>query len=143
MLMTGEKAKDFTLQDKDGKQVSLSDFKGQRVVVYFYPKDDTPGCTRQACAFRDAYSEFVEKKIVVIGISRDSVNSHEKFAKKYQLPFVLLADVDGKVIEDYGVKGTFGAVRSTFVIDEEGTIEKVFKKASPDTNASEIFAYFK
>lgn len=141
MLSIGQMVKDFTLQDKEGNSVSLSDFKGQKVVVYFYPKDDTPGCTKQACAFRDAYAGFNERKITVIGISRDSVDSHQKFAEKYNLPFILLADPDGTVIENFGVKGTFGALRSTFVISKMGLIEKVFEKASPDTNAADILAY--
>lgn len=141
MLTIGQTVKDFTLQDKDGKSISLSDFKGQKVVVYFYPKDDTPGCTKQACAFRDAYAGFNERDITVIGISRDSVHSHQEFAKKYSLPFILLADPDGIVIDAFGVKGAFGAVRATFVINELGLIEKVFEKASPDTNAADILAY--
>lgn len=141
MLAVGQMVKDFTLQDKDGKSISLSDFAGQKVVVYFYPKDDTPGCTTQACAFRDAYASFNERKIPVIGISKDSIDSHQKFAKKYSLPFVLLADPDGAVIDAFGVKGAFGATRATFVISESGLIEKVFEKASPDTNAADILAY--
>lgn len=142
MLTVGQTVKDFTLQDKNGKFISLSNFKGQKVVVYFYPKDDTPGCTKQACAFRDAYAGFNERKITVIGISKDNYNSHQKFAEKYSLPFLLLADPDGTVIDAFGVKGTFGAVRATFVISEHGIIEKVFEKASPDTNAADILAYF-
>lgn len=141
MLTAGQAAKDFSLQNKDGKQVSLSDFKGQKVVVYFYPKDDTPGCTKQACAFRDAYAGFAESKIAVIGISRDSTDSHQKFAEKYKLPFILLSDTDGTVIDAYGVKGVFGATRATFVINEDGLIVKVFQKASPDTNAADIMSY--
>lgn len=141
MLTVGQAVKDFTLQNKENRTVSFSDFKGQKVVVYFYPKDDTPGCTKQACAFRDAYEGFRESKIEVIGISRDSVHSHQKFADKYLLPFILLADTDGTVIEAFGVKGILGTVRATFVIDERGVVEKVFEKASPDTNASDILAY--
>lgn len=141
MLTVGQTVQNFTLQDKDGKFISLSDFKGQKVVVYFYPKDDTPGCTTQACAFRDTYTVFKERKIPVIGISRDSADSHQKFAKKYSLPFLLLADPDSKVIDAFGVKGVFGAVRATFVISELGLVEKVFEKASPDTNAADILAY--
>lgn len=141
MLTAGQAVKDFTLQDKDGKSISLSDFKGEKVVIYFYPKDDTPGCTRQACAFRDAYAGFSERKITVIGISKDSTRSHEKFAEKYHLPFLLLADPDGTVISDFGVKGIFGAIRATFVINKLGVVEKVFAKASPDTNAADILEY--
>lgn len=141
MLTAGQSVKDFTLQDKDGKSISLSDFRGQTVVVYFYPKDDTSGCTRQACAFRDAYAGFNERKVTVIGVSKDSIRSHQKFAEKYQLPFLLLADPDGTVISDFGVNGTFGAVRATFVINKLGVIEKVFAKASPDTNAADILEY--
>lgn len=141
MLVAGQMVKDFTLQDKDAKSISLSSFKGQKVVIYFYPKDDTPRCTRQACAFRDTYWGFSERKITVIGISKDSAHSHQKFAKKYSLPFLLLADPDGRVIDAFGVKGAFGAVRVTFVISELGLIEKVFEKASPNTNPADILAY--
>lgn len=141
MLKAGQTVKDFTLQDKDGNAISISDFKGQRVVVYFYPKDDTPGCTRQACAFRDAYESFRRCDITVIGISKDSINSHQKFAEKYGLPFLLLADPQGTVINEFGVNGTFGAARATFVIGKQGLVEKVFEKASPDTNAADILAF--
>lgn len=141
MLTAGQQVKDFTLQDKDGKSISLSDFKGQKAVIYFYPKDDTPGCTKQACAFRDAYAGFTQRKILVIGISKDNTHSHQRFAEKYSLPFLLLADPDGTVIDAFGVKGAFGAVRATFVISEQGVIEKVFEKASPDTNAADILTY--
>ena len=142
------KAPDFTLEDKDGNKISLSDFLGKKVVVYFYPKDNTPGCTRQACAFAGAYKSFEEKGVVVIGISRDSVASHQKFAQKYNLPFVLLSDPDRVAIEAYGVwqekklygKVSFGIVRTTFVVDEEGKIERVMPKVKPDTNAEEILA---
>lgn len=140
------KAPDFTLNDKDGKTVSLSDFRGRKVVLYFYPKDNTPGCTRQACAFAGAYSEFVKKDIVVIGISKDSVASHQKFAEKYSLPFILLSDTERKAIEAYGVwrekkmcgKVSMGVVRTTFIIDEEGNIERIMNNVKPDTNAEEI-----
>ena len=148
MLEKGMKAPDFTLEDKDGNKISLSDFLGKKVVVYFYPKDNTPGCTRQACAFAGAYKSFEEKGVVVIGISRDSVASHQKFAQKYNLPFVLLSDPDRVAIEAYGVwqekklygKVSFGIVRTTFVVDEEGKIERVMPKVKPDTNAEEILA---
>lgn len=141
MLTVGQKAPSFMLPDKDRKQVSLSDFQGQKVVIYFYPKDDTPGCTKQACAFRDAYEGFVNRNVAVIGISHDSIEAHQKFVEKYKLPFVLLADQTATTIKDYGVKGMFGAQRTTFVVDEHGLIEKVFEKATPDTNAADILEY--
>ena len=146
MLTMGMKAPDFTLNDKNGNPVSLSDFLGKKVVLYFYPRDNTPGCTRQACAFASAYDAFREKDVEVIGISKDSVTSHEKFAEKYSLPFVLLSDPDLEAIKAYGVwqekklygKVSFGVVRTTFVIDENGMIERIMPKVKPDTNASEI-----
>ena len=151
MLETGTKAPDFTLNDKDGKVVSLSDFMGKKVVLYFYPKDNTPGCTRQACAFAAAYEDFKTLDAVVIGVSKDSEASHRKFAEKYGLPFILLSDPELKAIQAYGVwqekqnYGTvsMGVVRSTFIIDEKGLIEKVMPKVKPDTNAAEILAYLK
>ena len=148
MLEVGMNAPDFTLLDKDGHAVSLSDFRGKKVVLYFYPKDNTPGCTRQACAFAGAYAEFERRGIAVIGISRDSVASHEKFADKYSLPFLLLSDPDRVAIEAFGVwqekklygKLSFGVVRTTFIIDENGIITHVMKKVKPDTNAAEILS---
>lgn len=148
MIETGMQAPDFTLADKDGKEVSLSDFRGKRVVLYFYPKDNTPGCTRQACAFAGAYSDFVKKDVEVIGISRDSVASHVKFAEKYGLPFILLSDPELQAIKAYGVwqekklygKTSFGVVRTTFIIGPDGTVERVMPKVKPDTNAAEILA---
>jgi peroxiredoxin Q/BCP len=148
MLNIGDNAPSFTLKDKDGREVSLSDFIGKRVVLYFYPKDNTPGCTRQACAFAAAYDEFQRKDIQVIGISRDSVASHLKFAEKYNLPFVLLSDPELEAIKAYGVwqekkmygKLSFGVVRTTFIIDGQGKIEKIMPKVKPDTNAAEILA---
>ncbi len=142
------KAPNFTLKDKNGNDVSLSDFIGKKVVLYFYPKDNTPGCTRQACAFAGAYKQFEAKGVEVIGISKDSTASHVKFAEKYDLPFVLLSDPDRIAIEAYGVwqekkmygKVTFGVVRTTFIIDENGNIEKVMPKVKPDTNAADILA---
>ena len=142
------KAPNFTLKDKNGNDVSLSDFIGKKVVLYFYPKDNTPGCTRQACAFAGAYKQFEAKGVEVIGISKDSVASHVKFAEKYDLPFVLLSDPERIAIEAYGVwqekkmygKVTFGVVRTTFIIDENGNIEKVMPKVKPDTNAADILA---
>ena len=148
MLEIGMKAPDFTLPDKDGNPVTLSSFLGQRVVVYFYPKDNTPGCTRQACAFAADYAEFKRRGITVIGISKDSVASHQKFAEKYNLPFILLSDPDRIAIEAYGVwqekkmagKVGMGVVRTTFLINEEGNISAVMPKVKPDTNAAEILA---
>ena len=149
MLETGLKAPDFTLNDKDGKPVSLSDFLGKKVVLYFYPKDNTPGCTRQACAFAAAHEGFRAKDVVIIGVSRDSAASHQKFAKKYDLPFILLSDPELQAIQAYGVwqekklygKVSMGVVRTTFIIDEQGNIEKVMPKVKPDTNAAEILAW--
>ena len=149
MLEIGMKAPEFTLLDKDGNTVSLSDFLGKKVVLYFYPKDNTPGCTRQACAFAAAYEGFKAKDVAVIGISRDSVTSHLKFAQKHELPFVLLSDPELQAIQAYGVwqekklygKVSMGVVRTTFIIDEKGVIEFVMPKVKPDTNAAEILAY--
>jgi len=149
MLEVGMKAPDFTLLDKRGNSVSLSDFLGKKVVLYFYPKDSTPGCTRQACSFAQNHSNFEEKNVVVIGISKDSVASHLKFAERYELPFVLLSDPELQAIQAYGVwqekklygKASMGVVRSTYLIDEQGVIEKVMPKVKPDTNAAEILAY--
>lgn len=148
MLEIGMKAPNFTLKDKNGNDVSLSDFIGKKVVLYFYPKDNTPGCIRQACAFAGAYKQFEAKGVEVIGISKDSIASHVKFAEKYDLPFVLLSDPERIAIEAYGVwqekkmygKVTFGVVRTTFIIDENGNIEKVMPKVKPDTNAADILA---
>lgn len=140
------KAPDFTLKDKNGNDVTLSQFRGKKVVIYFYPKDNTPGCTRQACAFAGAYDEFRNKNIEVIGISKDSVASHLKFAEKHSLPFILLADPELDAIQKYGVwqekklygKVSMGVVRTTFMVDENGNIEKIMPKVKPDTNAREI-----
>lgn len=148
MLEKGIKAPDFTLEDKDGKAVSLSDFLGKKVVLYFYPKDNTPGCTRQACAFAGLYGEFEKKNAVVIGVSKDGVASHAKFAEKYNLPFVLLSDPDLTVAKLYGVwqekinygKKTMGVVRSTYVIDESGVVTAAMPKVKPDTNPSDVLA---
>ena len=150
MLETGMKAPDFTLQDKDGRNVSLTDFAGKKVILYFYPKDNTPGCTRQAQAFSTAYEKFKRMNIEVIGISKDSAASHTKFAEKYSLPFVLLSDPELNAIKAYGVwqekklygKVSMGVVRTTFVIDEQGNIEKIMPKVKPDTNAAELLEYF-
>lgn len=149
MLEVGTKAPAFTLQDKDGKEVSLQDFRGKKVVLYFYPKDNTSGCTKQACAFGANYSVFQEKGVVVIGVSKDSVASHDKFAAKYDLPFVLLSDPELQAIQAYDVwhekkmcgKVSMGVVRTTYVIDENGVIEWAKEKVKPDTNAAEILEY--
>ena len=149
MLEIGTKAPEFTLPDKDGNPVSLSDFAGKKVVLYFYPRDNTPGCTRQACAFAGAYEEFKKINAVVLGISKDSVASHQKFAEKHSLPFILLSDPELTAIQAYGVwqekklygKVSMGVVRSTFIIDENGMIEKAMPKVKPDTNAAEILEY--
>ena len=146
MLKTGDKAPLFTLKDKDNNDVSLSDFAGKKVVLYFYPKDNTSGCTRQACAFAASYGAFAKKNAVVIGVSRDSVSSHTKFAEKYSLPFILLSDPELQVIQAYGVwqekknygKVSMGVVRTTFIIDEAGNIAHVMPKVKPDTNAAEV-----
>ena len=149
MIKQGTKAPNFTLNEKDGNVVSLTDFLGKKVVLYFYPKDNTPGCTRQACAFAGAYAGFKKNDVVVIGISKDSVASHQRFSEKYNLPFILLSDPDGEAIGAYGVwkektmfgKTAMGVVRTTFIIDEEGNVEKVMPKVKPDTNAAEILEY--
>lgn len=149
MLEIGTKAPAFTLPDKDGNMVSLTDFIGKKVVLYFYPKDNTPGCTKQACAFAGAYEGFRSKDIAVIGISKDSTASHQRFAEKYGLPFILLSDSDRQAIEGFDVwkekklygKVSMGVVRTTYVIDEEGTIIWVKEKVKPDTNAAEILSW--
>ena len=150
-MEVGTKAPEFTLPDKNGNSISLTDFAGKKVVLYFYPKDNTPGCTRQACAFASAYEEFKSINAVVIGISKDSVTSHQKFAEKHGLPFILLSDPERAAIAAYGCwpekknygKVSMGVVRSTFVIDENGVIEKVMPKVKPDTNAAEILQYLR
>ena len=149
MLEVGMKAPAFTLPDQNGNSVSLSDFAGTKVVLDFYPKDNTPGCTRQACAFAQNYAQFQAKDVMVIGISKDSTASHLKFAQKYELPFVLLSDPERQAIEAYGVwqekklygKVSMGVVRSTYLINEQGVIEKVMPKVKPDSNAEQILAY--
>ena len=149
MLEAGVKAPAFTLPDQDGNPVSLSDFLGKKVILYFYPKDNTPGCTRQACAFAGSYDAFRDLDAVVIGVSKDSTASHQRFAQKYNLPFLLLSDPELGVLQAYGVwqekklygKVSMGVVRTTFIIDENGVIEKVMPKVKPDTNAADILAY--
>ncbi|WP_099469393.1 thioredoxin-dependent thiol peroxidase [Konateibacter massiliensis] len=149
MLEKGMKAPDFTLPDKDGNEVTLSDFLGKRVVIYFYPKDNTPGCTKQACNYADNYNLFLEKGVVVLGISKDTVASHEKFAEKYSLPFPILADPELKAIKAYDVwqektsygKTSMGTVRTTYIIDEQGIIEKVMTKVKTETNAVDVLEH--
>lgn len=151
MLEIGTKAPDFTLSDKDGNLVSLSQFLGKKVILYFYPKDSTPGCTRQACAFAALYSQFEALGAVVIGVSKDSAASHQRFAQKNSLPFLLLSDPELQAIQAYGVwqekklygKVSMGVVRTTYVIDEQGLIETVMPKVKPDTNAGELLAYLR
>ena len=147
MLLTpGTPAPDFTLPDQTGNPVRLSDFRGKTVVLYFYPKDNTPGCTRQACAFAAAYEAFRSRNAVVIGVSKDSTASHQRFAAKYDLPFVLLSDPERQAIEAYGVwqekkmcgKVSMGVVRSTYVIDGDGVIRHALPKVKPDTNPAEV-----
>ena len=147
MLLTpGTPAPDFTLPDQSGNPVRLSDFRGKTVVLYFYPKDNTPGCTRQACAFAAAYEAFRSRNAVVIGVSKDSTASHQRFAAKYDLPFVLLSDPERQAIEAYGVwqekkmcvKVSMGVVRSTYVIDGDGVIRHALPKVKPDTNPAEV-----
>ena len=148
MLEVGTKAPQFTLQDQNGNTVSLSDFAGKRVVLYFYSKDNTPGCTRQACAFAGAYEAFKAEDIAVIGVSKDSVASHSKFAQKYGLPFILLADPELQAIKAYDVwkekklygKVSMGVVRSTYIIDGDGVIAHAMEKVKPDTNAADVLA---
>ncbi len=149
MLEVGTKAPAFTLPDQNEEPVSLSDFAGKKVVLYFYPRDNTPGCTRQACAFAAAYEAFEQAGVVVIGVSKDSAASHQKFAAKHQLPFLLLSDPERTAIQAYGVwqekknygKVSMGVVRSTFIINEDGIIEKIMPKVKPDTNAADVLAY--
>ena len=150
-MKKGDMAPDFTLTDKEGRGVTLSGFRGRKVVLYFYPKDNTPGCTRQACAFAGSFAEFQKLNVIVIGISRDSVESHRKFAEKYNLPFILLSDPELQAIRAYGVwqekklygKSSMGVVRTTFIIDEAGLIAEVMPKVKPDTNAADVLALLK
>ncbi len=149
MLKEGSSAVDFTLPDSNGNSVTLSDYKGKKIVLYFYPKDMTSGCTKQACAFAQSYEEFKKQDIVVIGISKDSVSAHKKFVEKYDLPFLLLSDPELKAIQAYDVwkekklygKTYMGTVRSTYIIDESFHIIKVFEKANPANNAQDILNF--
>lgn len=146
MLETGTMAPDFTLQDQDGKEVSLSDFRGRKVVLYFYSKDNTAGCNKQACAYAENYPAFVEKGVTVIGVSKDTSAAHRKFADKFELPFILLADPEKEVLQKYDVwvkknmygKQVMGVIRSSYLIDEEGRIVKVHAKVKPEENAGQM-----
>ncbi|MDQ3800351.1 MAG: thioredoxin-dependent thiol peroxidase [Acidobacteriota bacterium] len=150
MLNEGDIAPDFTTRDQNGKEVKLSDFRGRRVVLYFYPKDDTPGCTKQACSLRDSHDVFEEKGIKVLGVSNDDEASHQKFISKFNLPFDLLADTEKEIVSAYGVYGEknmygkkyMGINRTTFLIDENGKIKKIFKKVNVSEHADEVLKAF-
>ena len=150
MLKEGSTAPAFKTKDANGETVNLKDLRGQKVVLYFYPKDDTPGCTKEACSFRDAFSQYKKKGIAVLGVSPDTEAKHQKFATKYQLPFTLLADTDKSIAEAYGVWGEkkfmgrtyMGVHRTTFLIDEKGKIKKIFEKVKPEDHASEVLKAF-
>ena len=150
MIKEGDAAPDFEARDAEGNNVKLSDLHGRKVVLYFYPKDDTPGCTKEACSFRDGFAEFKRRGIEVLGVSTDDEKSHRKFAEKYSLPFTLLADTDHSVADLYGVYGEkefagrkyMGVARKTFLIDEEGRIAKVFDKVKVDEHADEVLQAF-
>ena len=150
MLQEGDAAPDFEVRDAEGSAVKLSDLRGRKVVLYFYPKDDTPGCTKEACSFRDSFAEFGRRGIEVLGVSTDDEKSHRKFAEKYRLPFKLLADTDHRVADLYGVYGEkqfmgrkyMGVARKTFLIDEEGRLRKVFDKVKVDEHADEVLKAF-
>lgn len=147
-LKEGDKAPVFTAPTNGGGKISLADFKGKNVILYFYPKDDTPGCTKEACAFRDHFAEFKKKGAVVLGVSTDPVKSHDKFVEKFKLPFTLLADEDKKIVEAYGVWGQksfmgrkyLGTHRVTFLIGPDGRIKKIWSKVKPEEHAAEVLA---
>jgi peroxiredoxin Q/BCP len=150
MLKEGSTAPAFKTTDQNGDEVSLKDFRGQKVALYFYPKDDTPGCTKEACSFRDGFSKFKKRGITLLGVSPDSEKSHQKFITKYKLPFTLLADTDHSIVEAYGVWGEkkfmgrtyMGVHRTTFLIDEKGKIKKIFEKVKPEDHANEVLEAF-
>lgn len=147
-LKEGDMAPTFTVSTSGGGKVSLADYKGKNVILYFYPKDDTPGCTKEACAFRDSFGDFKKKGAVVLGVSPDSVKSHDKFVEKFKLPFTLLADEDKKIVEAYGVWGQksfmgrkyMGVYRVTFLIGPDGRIKKIWPAVKPDEHADEVLA---
>ncbi len=151
MPEVGKKAPDFTLLNQDGKKISLKDFKGKKIVLYFYPKDNTSGCTKEACSFRDDFPKFKKTDAVILGVSPDSVSSHKKFAEKYNLPFNLLADEDKKIVQLYDVwkeksmygKKYMGVERTTYIIDEEGKIKKIFNKVKVDGHNVEVMEALK
>lgn len=150
MLQAGDTAPDFTVKDQNGNEIKLSDFRGNRVVLYFYPEDDTPGCTKEACSLRDGFAEFEKQGIKILGVSTDDEKSHQKFISKYELPFSLLADTDHAVSEAYDSYGekkfmgkTYnGVLRKTFLIDEQGKIKRIFDKVKVDEHASEVLEAF-
>lgn len=150
MVKEGATAPAFKTTDTNGKSLSLKDFRGQKVVLYFYPKDDTPGCTKEACSFRDGFLKFKKRGITILGVSPDSEKSHQKFTAKYKLPFTLLADTDHSIADAYGVYGEkkfmgrtyMGIHRTTFLIDEKGKIKKVFEKVKPEVHADEVLGAF-
>ena len=150
MVKEGTAAPAFKTTDANGEPVNLKDFRGKKVVLYFYPKDDTPGCTKEACSFRDAFSKFKKQGITILGVSPDSEKSHQKFTAKYKLPFTLLADTDHSIADAYGVYGEkkfmgrtyMGIHRTTFLIDEKGKIKKVFEKVKPEDHANEVLGAF-
>lgn len=150
-LKPGDKAPQFTLKDAQGSLVSLSSYKGRQIILYFYPKDDTPGCTKEACNFRDDYKKYLKKGIVILGVSLDNQEAHQKFTKKYSLPFPLLSDTDKKVVTAYGVYGEknmygrkyMGINRTTFLIDKEGKIKCVFKKIKVEEHSEELLGLIK
>jgi peroxiredoxin Q/BCP len=151
MIKLNQKAPNFSLPDQDGTVRALSDYKGKWVLIYFYPKDDTPGCTKEACALRDSFPTFNTSEAVILGISKDSIKSHKKFVEKYQLPFTLLSDEDKKVQEAYGVwaekkfmgRAYLGTLRTSFLINPEGKIVKVYEKVKPELHAAEVLADLK
>ncbi|PYS73663.1 MAG: thioredoxin-dependent thiol peroxidase [Acidobacteria bacterium] len=150
MVKEGTSAPAFKTTDANGENVSLKDLRGQKVVLYFYPKDDTPGCTKEACSFRDAFAKFKKRGITILGVSPDSEKSHQKFATKYELPFTLLADKDHAIADAYGVWGEkkfmgrtyMGVHRKTFLIDEKGKLKKIFEKVKPEDHADEVLEAF-
>ena len=149
LLEIGQKAPEFTANDQDGKPVSLEEYRGRKVLIYFYPKDDTPGCTREACAFRDNLPNFQKTGVEVLGVSVDGEKAHRKFADKYQLPFRLVSDEEKKIVEAYGVWGKkkfmgkeyMGTNRVSYLVDEQGTIAKVWPKVKPETHAAEVLEW--
>lgn len=151
LLLVGDKAPDFSTFDQNGKRVSLQDFQGKKVILYFYPKDNTPGCTKEACAFKDKFSLFEAQNTVIIGVSVDGIKSHKSFVEKYQLPFILLSDTDKDIVEAYKVWGEktlygkkyFGINRVTYLIDESGSILAVFPKVKPELHAEEILSFLR